>query len=110
MESSMCAREAHSTVSPKGNKSLTPSTMIGQTISSYKIVEQLGEGPHTVTYKAREAESDRLVTVKVFKSAIDPERKRRMIEDAEASKALDHNRIVHVTEIGSEDGVDFLVA
>jgi serine/threonine protein kinase len=74
-------------------------------------VEPLGEGGMGVVYKARDVRLGRWVAVKVLApgKASDPERRLRFVQEAKAASALDHPNVLTVHEIGSEDGVDFIV-
>ena len=51
------------------------STLLGQQIPGYHLMEKLGQGAMGVVYKARQASMDRLVAVKLLhpKLAADPE-------------------------------------
>ena len=80
-------------------------------LSHYELVEQLGEGGMGVVYKARDLRLGRFVAVKVLApgKASDPERRQRFVQEARAASALDHPNVLTVHEIGTEDGVDFIV-
>ena len=84
--------------------------MIGRTISHYKILEQIGEGGMGIVYKATDTRLERTVAVKVLPpdAVMDPERKRRFAQEARSASSLNHPNIVHIYDIGSEDGVDFI--
>ena len=77
----------------------------------YELVEQLGEGGMGVVYKARDTRLGRFVAVKVLAAgkASDPDRRLRFAREARAASALAHPNVLTVHEIGSEDGVDFIV-
>src|SRR6266496_2301689 len=85
--------------------------MAGETISHYKIVEQLGAGGMGVVYKALDTHLDRLVAVKVLHPAkvADPERRRRFVQEAKAASSLNHPNIITIYDIASDGGVDFIV-
>ncbi|MFN7989657.1 MAG: protein kinase [Thermoanaerobaculia bacterium] len=80
-------------------------------LSHYELVEQLGEGGMGVVYKARDVRLGRFVALKVLAPGrvSDPERRQRFVTEARAASALDHPNVLTVHEIGSEDGVDFIV-
>src|SRR5580658_6655738 len=62
-------------------------------------------------YKARDARLDRLVAIKIlpYDKTGDEDRKRRFIQEAKAASALNHPNIVTIYDIGSENGVDYIV-
>jgi serine/threonine protein kinase/Tol biopolymer transport system component len=84
--------------------------MIGQTLGHYRIEAQLGEGGMGVVYKARDTHLDRPVAIKVLphERVADPERKRRFVQEAKAASALNHPNIVHIYDINTASGVDFI--
>jgi Tol biopolymer transport system component/predicted Ser/Thr protein kinase len=84
--------------------------MIGRKLLHYGIIEKLGEGGMGVVYKARDTHLDRFVAVKVLppEKVADAERKRRFVQEAKAASALNHPNIVHVYDISSDGGVDFI--
>ncbi|MFB3826802.1 MAG: protein kinase [Bryobacteraceae bacterium] len=82
-----------------------------QALSHYEIVEKLGEGGMGAVYKARDPRLNRFVALKVLHPdrASDLERRRRFIQEAQAASALNHPNILTIYDIGSADGVDFIV-
>jgi serine/threonine-protein kinase len=87
-----------------------PESLIGQQISCYMILSLLGAGGMGVVYKARDTRLNRFVAIKVLPrdQVIDPERKRRFIQEARAASALNHPNIITIYDIGSDSGVDFI--
>ena len=84
--------------------------MIGRTILHYRILAKLGEGGMGVVYKASDLHLGRLVAIKVLPpgKVADPERKRRFVQEAKAASALNHPNIIHLYDIDTADGVDFI--
>ncbi len=84
--------------------------MIGHTISHYLITEKIGEGGMGVVCKARDTHLDRFVAIKVLPAGkvADPGRKARFVREAKSASALNHPNIVHIYDIGQQDGIDFM--
>ena len=87
--------------------SLTPGTRLGP----YEIQSPLGAGGMGEVYKATDTRLDRTVAIKVLPEyvASDPDLKQRFEREARTVAALNHPHICTLHDIGSQDGVDFLV-
>jgi serine/threonine protein kinase len=86
---------------------LTPGTRFGP----YEIESLLGQGGMGEVYSARDTRLQRTVAIKILPSHLssDADLRSRFEQEAKSISALQHPNICVVHDIGSQDGVAFMV-
>ena len=81
-------------------------------LGPYEIVELLSVGGMGEVYRARDTRLGRQVAVKILPPAFadDPQQIVRFEQEAQAAGALNHPNIVAVHDVGSHDGIAFVVS
>ena len=84
---------------------------VGTRLGPYEIVAPIGAGGMGEVYKAKDTRLERIVAIKVLPEdfAEVPERKQRFEREAKAISKLNHPHICILHDIGSQDGVEYLV-
>jgi len=76
----------------------------------YSILKRLGEGGKGIVYKARDTVLNRVVAIKMIKSAVlGEEAYSRFMREAQVVAKLNHPNIVSIYDIGKEDEKQFFV-
>jgi len=85
--------------------------MVGETISHYRIIAEIGAGGMGVVYKAEDLRLGRLVALKFLPPELvrDPDAKRRFFQEARTASAIEHVNVCTIHDIEeTTDGRVFL--
>src|SRR5713226_4074941 len=83
----------------------------GSHLGPYEIAGPLGAGGMGEVYRARDTRLERTVAIKILPAQFssDPVRKQRFEREAKTISGLNHPNICTLHDVGSQDGVDYLV-
>ncbi len=83
----------------------------GQTLSHYRLIEEIGRGGMGVVWKAEDTVLKRIVALKVLPDDVvrDDDRRQMFLKEAQLASSLSHAHIAQVHEFGQEGGLDFIV-
>src|SRR5271169_5086224 len=83
----------------------------GTRLGPYEILDAIGAGGMGEVYRARDSRLERAVAIKILPAQFssDPVRKQRFEREAKTISGLNHPHICVLYDVGSQDGVDYLV-
>ena len=84
----------------------------GTRLGPYEILSPLGAGGMGEVYRARDTRLGREIALKVLPDdlAADPSRRQRFEQEARAASALNHPNILSIYDVGTENGVVYMVS
>jgi serine/threonine protein kinase/Tol biopolymer transport system component len=84
----------------------------GSKLGPYEIQSLIGAGGMGEVYRARDTRLQRVVAIKILPQSLssDPDRLGRFQQEARIVGALNHPNLMAIHDVGSQDGVHFLVS
>src|SRR5713226_3113107 len=88
----------------------TPSSIVGQTLGHYRVLDKIGEGGMGAVYRAMDLTLHREVALKFLppELASDPAAQQRLLKEARAASRLNHPNIATVYEVGEAGGTPYI--
>ena len=85
--------------------------LVGKTLGSYQIVEEIGRGGMAVVYRAYQPSLNRDVAIKVLPPQLTFDQRfvERFQREARAAAGLRHPHIIVVHDVGEQDGLYYIV-
>jgi eukaryotic-like serine/threonine-protein kinase len=83
----------------------------GTRLGPYEIISPIGAGGMGEAYRARDTRLERTVAIKVLPALLSSDQtlKQRFEQEARAISSLNHPHICTLHDVGTQDGVSFLV-
>src|SRR5215831_10013645 len=83
----------------------------GTKLGPFEITAAIGAGGMGEVYRARDTRLERTVAIKILPSHLssDPEARQRFDREARTISSLSHPNICHLYDIGTQDGINYLV-
>ena len=95
----------------RAHQSSASGPFVGRTLGVYEVKALIGAGGMGEVYRAVDTRVNRTVAIKVLPEHLsnDPERRERFKREAEIISSLNHPHICALYDLGTQDGVDYLV-
>lgn len=86
---------------------LSSSDLVGRSLGPYELIEEIDRGGMGVVFKAKHAQLERTVALKIIRSGelAGPDELKRFRSEAEAASKLSHPSIVPIYEVGQVGGL-----
>jgi serine/threonine protein kinase/Tol biopolymer transport system component len=84
---------------------------VGRRVGPYEVLGVAGKGGMGEVYRARDTRLGRVVALKVLSADVagDPDRRKRLEQEARVISSLSEPHICRLFDIGHDDGLDYLV-
>ncbi|MEI7773074.1 MAG: serine/threonine-protein kinase, partial [Chloroflexales bacterium] len=84
--------------------------LIGTTLGRFEIISEIGRGGMAVVYKARQADLDRIVALKLLPPEMthDTSYVARFRQEARSAARLEHPHIMPIYEVGETNGLHYI--
>ena len=89
---------------------MTDINLLGRTLGPFEIISELGRGGMAVVYKARQADLERTVALKILppELLIDKSYLARFLQEARSAAALEHPHIMPIYAVGAAEGINYI--
>jgi serine/threonine-protein kinase len=92
-------------------QTVSPPLGAGKTLKHYRLEATIGEGGMGLVYRGRDTKLNRTVAVKILTPSLtaDPEKKRRLLQEARAAASIAHPAIAQAFDADEQEGVTFII-